>query len=44
MKSFTSTIFLILQCYGAHQASYPMDTRGAGGKAAGEWSWPLTSI
>jgi hypothetical protein len=27
-------------------ASYPMDTRGSfpGGKAAGAWSWPLTSI
>jgi hypothetical protein len=31
---------------GAHTASYPMDTRGSfpGGKAAGAWSWPLTSI
>jgi hypothetical protein len=31
---------------GAHPASYPMSTRGsfAGGKAAGAWSWPLTSI
>jgi hypothetical protein len=30
---------------GAHPASYPMGTRGcfAGGKAAGAWSWPLTS-
>jgi hypothetical protein len=30
---------------GAHPASYPMDTRGSfpGGKAAGAWSWPLTS-
>jgi hypothetical protein len=27
-------------------SSYPMGTRGSfgGGKAAGEWSWPLTSI
>jgi len=26
--------------------SYPMDTGGSfpGGKAAGTWSWPLTSI
>jgi hypothetical protein len=31
---------------GAHAASYPMDTGGSfpGGKAAGAWSWPLTSI
>jgi hypothetical protein len=31
---------------GAHSASYPMGTRGSfpGGKAAGSWSWPLTSI
>jgi hypothetical protein len=31
---------------GAHQASYPMGTRRyfPGDKAAGEWSWPLTSI
>jgi hypothetical protein len=29
-----------------HPASYPMGTRGSfpGGKAAGSWSWPLTSI
>jgi hypothetical protein len=31
---------------GAHPASYPIGTRGCipGGKAAGAWSWPLTSI
>jgi hypothetical protein len=31
---------------GAHPASYPMGTRGSffGGKTAGAWSWPLTSI
>jgi hypothetical protein len=31
---------------GAHSASYPMGRRGPfpGGKAAGAWSWPLTSI
>jgi hypothetical protein len=31
---------------GAHPASNPMGTRGSfpGGKAAGVWSWPLTSI
>jgi len=31
---------------GANPASYPMGTRGSflGGKAAGTWSWPLTSI
>jgi hypothetical protein len=31
---------------GTHPASYPMCTRGSypGGKAAGAWSWPLTSI
>jgi hypothetical protein len=31
---------------GAHPASYLMGTRGSflGGKAAGTWSWPLTSI
>jgi hypothetical protein len=30
---------------GAHPASYPMGTWGSfpGGKAAGEWSWPLVS-
>jgi hypothetical protein len=31
---------------GAHPASNPMGTGGSfpGGKAAGVWSWPLTSI
>jgi hypothetical protein len=31
---------------GAHSASYPIGTRGffSEGKAAGAWSWPLTSI
>jgi hypothetical protein len=31
---------------GAHRAYYPVGTRGSfrGGKAAGAWSWPLTSI
>jgi hypothetical protein len=31
---------------GAHPASYQMGNRGSfpGGKAAGEWRWPLTSI
>jgi hypothetical protein len=31
---------------GAHPASYPMNTGGSfpGGKAAGTWSWPFTSI
>jgi hypothetical protein len=31
---------------GAHPASYPMGARRSllGGKAAGMWSWPLTSI
>jgi hypothetical protein len=31
---------------GAHPASYPVGTRGSfsAGKAAGAWSWPLTSI
>jgi hypothetical protein len=31
---------------GAHQASYTMGTKSSfpGGKAAGAWSWPLTSI
>jgi hypothetical protein len=31
---------------GAHSASYTMGTRGSfpGGKVAGAWSWPLTSI
>jgi hypothetical protein len=30
---------------GAHQASYPVGTRGSfpGSKGAGAWSWPLTS-
>jgi len=32
--------------FGAHLAPYPMGIRGflPGGKAAGSWSWPLTSI
>jgi hypothetical protein len=32
--------------FGTHTTSYPMGTRDSipGGKAAGEWSWPLTSI
>jgi hypothetical protein len=31
---------------GAHPASYPMGTSSSfpGGKVAGAWSWPLTSI
>jgi hypothetical protein len=31
---------------GVHPASYTMGTRGSfpGGKAAGVWSWPFTSI
>jgi hypothetical protein len=31
---------------GAHPTSYPMGTKGSfpGGKVAGAWSWPLTSI
>jgi hypothetical protein len=31
---------------GTHPDSYPVGTRGAfpGGKTAGAWSWPLTSI
>jgi hypothetical protein len=31
---------------GAHPASYPIRTKGSfsEGKAAGAWSWPLTSI
>jgi hypothetical protein len=31
---------------GAHPASYPVGTRCSflGGKTAGAWSWPLTSI
>jgi hypothetical protein len=31
---------------GVHPTSYPMDTGGSfpGGKTAGSWSWPLTSI
>jgi len=31
---------------GAHSASYPIGTRSSfpGDKAAGAWSWPLTSI
>jgi len=31
---------------GAHPASYSQDTGGfyLGGKAAGTWRWPLTSI
>jgi hypothetical protein len=36
----------VQNCSGAHPASYPMGTRGCfpGGKAAGTWSWSLTSI
>jgi hypothetical protein len=39
-------IFLFATVFGAHPASYPMRTGGSfpGGKAAGEWIWPLTSI
>jgi hypothetical protein len=31
--------------FGVHPTSYPVGTRGSfpGGKAAGVWSWPLTS-
>jgi len=31
---------------GTHLTSYPMGTKSSfpGGKAAGAWSWPLTSI
>jgi hypothetical protein len=38
--------YRVQNCSGAHPASYPMGTRGSfpGGKAAGAWSWPLTSI
>jgi hypothetical protein len=33
-------------CSEAHPAPYPMSTWGSfpGGKVAGAWSWPLTSI
>jgi hypothetical protein len=36
----------VQNCSGAHPASCPMRTRGSflGDKAAGAWSWPLTSI
>jgi hypothetical protein len=36
----------MLQLPGAHPAFYPMGAMGAfpGGKAAGAWGWPLTSI
>jgi hypothetical protein len=36
----------VQNCSGAHPASYPMGTRGSflGGKVAGAWNWPLTSI
>jgi hypothetical protein len=36
----------VQNCSGAHPASYPMVTMGSfpGGKVAGSWSWPLTSI
>jgi hypothetical protein len=36
----------VQSCSEAHSASYAMGTRGSfpGGKAAGTWSWPLTSI
>jgi hypothetical protein len=43
-------VFLLRHCVqtgiGAHPASYPMGTTGShpGGKVAGEWSWPLTTI
>jgi len=32
--------------FGAHLGSYPMGTRGSfpGSKAAGAWSWPITSV
>jgi len=37
---------LIQNGSGAHEASYPMGNRDSfpGDKAAGTWSWPLTSI
>jgi hypothetical protein len=39
-------LFRVIQTgSGAHPASYPIGTGGSfpGGKAAGAWSWPLTS-
>jgi hypothetical protein len=49
---FSNTLYLcssfipIQNGSGVHPASYPMGTRGSfpGGKSAGTWSWPLTSI
>jgi hypothetical protein len=40
-----SVHYRVKNCSGAHPASYPMGERGCflGGKAAGAWSWPLTS-
>jgi hypothetical protein len=39
-------IFIFTTASGTHPASYAMGTRSyfSGGKAAGAWSWPLTSI
>jgi hypothetical protein len=39
-------LYIVQTGSGAHPISYPMGTGGSfpGGKAAGAWSWPLTSI
>jgi hypothetical protein len=47
-KTFTTFIVLDIVVQtgpGVHPASYPMGTKGSfpGGKAAGVWSWALTS-
>jgi len=46
MKGFFSLRHRARTCSGAYPASYPMGTEGhyTGGKAAGAWSWPLSSI
>jgi hypothetical protein len=44
-KQDLSFLHVVQTGSGAHPASYPMGTGGffPGGKAAGTWSWPITS-
>jgi hypothetical protein len=45
-KSFDSLHHRVQNGSGAHPVSYAMGTRGCfpGDKAAGAWSWPVSSI
>jgi len=44
--AYVSKLYYHASFSGAHPASYPMSTRRSfpGSKAAGAWSWPLTSM